>query len=409
MPPHTKHNHCAHSEVDYGFPAGESRPKITAVPQDPSITHAPIRHSTLRAHRKLFDMTLELDTAPPEDAPMALAGMSAGQVLHMVEGFGLTGTWSWSFATDTHVWSPGLFRILGLEPGIARAEYGLLLALVHPEDRSGVTSASEMLQTGRVAQATFRIVRPDGTLRTVMSRGEVIVTPDGRPRRAMGVLIDVSDREALARAREAERRGRRAIFEQVGAFTSSSRVYPYTDFSEEWLELVGLPKAELLGEPTLPVLKDERARWREHGRALYLTKQVVHTQPRLVLASGEVVPYRFVMVPMRDASGAVESWTNYVAPLSLSGHTAGPMLDPVREGLEQLVAGPHLRAGRALLGWSMQQLAGASGLSFSTVRRLEDGEGATSGRARAAAVAALRTHGIVFTLADDGAIALSRR
>lgn len=350
-------------------------------------------------------MKPEFDITPAGDAPEALAGLSPGQVLHMVEGFGLTGTWTWTFATDTHVWSPGLFRILGLEPGSARAEYGLLLALVHPDDRPGVTSASEMLQTGQVAQRTFRIIRPDGCLRTVMSRGEVIVAPDGRPRRAMGVLIDVSDQAALMRARESARRRRRAIFEQVRAFTSSSRVYPYTDFSEEWLELVGLPKAELLGEPTRPVVADERTRWRDHGRALYLAKQVVHTQPRLVLASGEIVPYRFVMVPMRDAAGAVESWTNYVAPIQLAGSATGQ----VREGLDQLVTGAHLRAGRALLDWSMQQLAGASGLSFSTIRRLEDGEGGTSGRAQAAAVTALRAHGIVFTLTEDGAIALSRR
>jgi PAS domain-containing protein len=358
-------------------------------------------------------MTPDHDIAPPVETPTALTGLSAMQVLQMVEGFGLTGTWSWTFATDTHVWSPGLFRILGLEPGSARAEYGLLLALVHPDDRTGVTSASEVLQTGRVAQTTFRIIRPDGALRTVMSRGEVIVAPDGRPRCAMGVLIDVSDPEALRRAREAERRRRRAIFDQVRAFTSSSRVYPYTDFSDEWLELVGLPKAELLGEPTLPVVKAERARWRDHGRAQYLSRQVVHVQPRLVLAGGEIVPYRFVMVPMRDAAGGVESWTNYVAPLVLSGHAAGPLTEPisgpVREGLDQLLSSAHLRAGRALLGWSMQQLAGASGLSFSTVRRLEEGEGAASGRARAAAAAALRMHGIVFTLTEEGSIALSRR
>ncbi len=354
-------------------------------------------------------MKPEFDITPSRDASEVLAGLAPGQVLRMVEGFGLTGTWSWTFATDTHVWSPGLFRILGLEPGSARAEYGLLLAFVHPDDRPSVTSASEMLQTGQVAQPTFRIIRPDGSLRTVMSRGEVIVTPDGRPRRAMGVLIDVSDQAALLRARESERRRRRAIFEQVRAFTSSTRVYPYTDFSDEWLELVGLPKAELLGEPTRPVVADERARWREHGRALYLSKQVVHTQPRLVLASGEVVPYRFVMVPMRDAVGAIESWTNYVAPLHLSGTLPGRAAGQVRASLDQLVTGAHLRAGRALLDWSMQQLAGASGLSFSTIRRLEDGEGGTSGRAQAAAVEALRAHGIVFTLTEDGAIALSRR
>ena len=325
--------------------------------------------------------------------------------LRLVESAGLVGTWSWTFGTDTHVWSPGLFRILGLEPVSTRAEYGLLLALVHPDDRLDVTSASDLLQTGHLAQQTFRIIRPDGTLRTVMSRGEVIVAPDGRPIQAMGMLLDVSDREALARAQEAERQRKRAIFEKVRAFTSTSAVYPYTDFSPEWLELVGLPKQALLEEPTLPVPKEERTRWREHGRELYLTRQVVHTQPRLHLAGGEIVRYRMVMVPVRDAHGNVACWANYVAPLDLPRHATGLL----REGLERMVHGEHLRAGRALLDWSMHQFSEASGLSVSTIRRLEDGDAGVSERARHTAVAALRRHGIAFSLMDDGVLAIGKR
>ncbi|MCP1535529.1 MULTISPECIES: PAS domain-containing protein [Methylorubrum] len=326
-------------------------------------------------------------------------------ILRLVEGFGLTGTWSWTFAADEHVWSPGLFRILGLEPNSARPEYGLLLALVHPEDRDNVTSTSELLQTGQLTQQSFRIIRPDGTMRTVMSRGEVIVASDGRPLQAMGVLIDVSDREMLARAHAAERRRKKTLFEQTGAFTSATSVYPYTDFSPEWLELVGLPRRELLEEPTLPVLKEERARWRDHGRELYLARQVVHTQPRLMLASGEIRPYRMVMVPMRNAAGDPDGWVNYIAPLHLTGMTPGA----VRQSLEQLVRGFHLRAGRALLGWSMQQFAEAAGLSFSTVRRLENEDVSASRRACQAAIKALRSHGIVFSFMNDGTLALGKR
>ncbi|HEV2545306.1 MAG TPA: PAS domain-containing protein [Methylobacterium sp.] len=326
-------------------------------------------------------------------------------ILRMVEGFGLTGTWSWTFAGDEHVWSPGLFRILGLEPGTARAEYGLMLALVHPEDRDNVTSTADLLQTGQMTQQTFRVIRPDGTLRTVMSRGEVILAPDGRPIQAMGVLIDVSDREMLARAQAAERRRRRTVFEQTGSFTSITPVYPYTDFSPEWLELVGKSKQALLDEPTLPVLKEERTRWRDHGRELYLTRQVVNVQPRLILASGETVPYRMVMVPIRSGDGGIEGWMNYVAPLHFGGAVPGAL----RDSLEHFIQGPHLRAARALLGWSMQQLAAAAKLSFSTIRRLEEEDVNVSGRARQCAVAALREHGVVFSFMDDGTLSVGKR
>ncbi|MGY2050710.1 helix-turn-helix domain-containing protein [Methylobacterium sp. JK268] len=73
--------------------------------------------------------------------------------------------------------------------------------------------------------------------------------------------------------------------------------------------------------------------------------------------------------------------------------------------------GAHVRAGRALLGWSMQQLAETSGLSLSTVRRLENRGGRTSALARRRAVTALRRHGIVFKTVDGSilAIGLSQR
>ncbi|MFC6051218.1 hypothetical protein ACFPYM_25590, partial [Methylobacterium hispanicum] len=88
-------------------------------------------HRTADTHRDLFDRTSEHAGAPsrgaaPREFAEPLGGLAPEQVLRMVEGFGLTGTWAWTFATDTHVWSPGLFRILGLEPESARAAYGLL-------------------------------------------------------------------------------------------------------------------------------------------------------------------------------------------------------------------------------------------------------------------------------------------
>ena len=79
----------------------------------------------------------------------------------------------------------------------------------------------------------------------------------------------------------------------------------------------------------------------------------------------------------------------------------------LRRGLEACVAGHHLRAARALLGWSMLELATASGLSFSTVRRLEDGTG-SGDRSRDAAIAALRAAGIRFSLMDGATVAVAR-
>src|SRR4051812_39121373 len=68
----------------------------------------------------------------------------------------------------------------------------------------------------------------------------------------------------------------------------------------------------------------------------------------------------------------------------------------------------HLRAARALLDWSMADLAQASGLSFSTIRRLEESSEGGTVRSRRAAVAALRAAGIDFSRAAGDAVAIAK-
>ena len=136
---------------------------------------------------------------------------------------------------------------------------------------------------GILGDHTFRVIRPDGAERSLQSCGTVTFYPDGRPRSARALLLDVTDRECLVRARAAEQRRRRSLFEQARCFVSSTRCYPFTDFSAEYVALTGLPKEQLLEEPTRPVLVDERRHWREYGRALYLGNQIVHVTPRITL------------------------------------------------------------------------------------------------------------------------------
>ena len=329
---------------------------------------------------------------------------SSREILGMVEALGLAASWSWTFEPAKHVWSESLRRILGLPADVA-ADFGLLHRLIHPDDRPGVPGPDEVTLAGFLREQRFRVLRPDGIVRTVWSRGEVHHSPSGRPLRVVGVLVDVSDREAIARAKAAQKRHNRVIFETLKAFTSTTTTYPYTDFSDEFVELVGIPKDELLEDPMLSVHEDERRHWQAHGHEQYVTGQIVHTSPRLILADREVVQYRMVMVPMRNAEGRIEGWSNFVAPL----HLRSPFSPDMTDALERQIEGRHIRAGRALLDWTMADLAKASALSISTVRRIEDDADARPQRSARGLIESLRRHGVRFTITDDGSIVLSKR
>jgi DNA-binding XRE family transcriptional regulator len=67
--------------------------------------------------------------------------------------------------------------------------------------------------------------------------------------------------------------------------------------------------------------------------------------------------------------------------------------------LGRAIEGCHIRAARGLLDWSMHDLAQASGLSLSTIRRLENGVTAPeTSRSHGIAVATLRRAGVGFAL-----------
>ncbi|WP_245259508.1 hypothetical protein [Methylobacterium sp. 10] len=110
------------------------------------------------------------------------------------------------------------------------------------------------------------------------------------------------------------------------------------------------------------------------------------------------------MIPVLDAAGQVESWTNFVGPIHLKIRPTGRLL----LGLEQCLEAGHVRAARALLDWSMMDLSGASGVSLSTIRRLEGCITSVSVANRNQVIGALRSAGIVFSLTDETTIAVSR-
>ena len=70
-------------------------------------------------------------------------------------------------------------------------------------------------------------------------------------------------------------------------------------------------------------------------------------------------------------------------------------------GIVDAITASQVRAGRALLGWSQDQLVDASGVPKRTLARFELGEGVPQRRTLASVRTALETAGVVF-IAENG-------
>ena len=111
------------------------------------------------------------------------------------------GSWEWDVAENRVVWSDGLFEIYGIDPEEFEGRYAPGSERVHPEDRDRVDAeVRRALETCEPIALDYRILRPDGRVRRVHGRAEVITDGEGRPVRLAGTAQDVTEVRAAAEA-----------------------------------------------------------------------------------------------------------------------------------------------------------------------------------------------------------------
>ncbi len=136
--------------------------------------------------RKSFEAALELSNRRLVDAQ---------RVAHV-------GSWEWDVAGNVVTWSDELYRVYGLPVGSPLGGYEDFLGRVHPDDLERTKQViATALGSGTAAAFAYdhRIVRPDGSVRVLQTRGEVVVD-GGRPARLIGCCWDVTDRHEAVTA-----------------------------------------------------------------------------------------------------------------------------------------------------------------------------------------------------------------
>jgi len=123
------------------------------------------------------------------------------------------GSWDWDVAKGKMTCSDGLFEIYGITAEDFDASYDVGSSKwVHPDDRDFVEQEMrQALESGAPVDFEYRIIRPDGRVRRLHSRAELIADADGTPLRLTGTAQDVTELHAAAEVLQtASDLGRRA-------------------------------------------------------------------------------------------------------------------------------------------------------------------------------------------------------
>lgn len=128
--------------------------------------------------------------------------------LNMAQQIAHLGNWEYYVKEDKAIWSEELFRIFGLEPKPFGPTVNEYVMKILPEDREAINKKMEyvMFQNPSTSKISFdyRIVRQDGTIRTIHSERMVgEVDANNKPIRIIGVEQDITERKLIEQQLEA--------------------------------------------------------------------------------------------------------------------------------------------------------------------------------------------------------------
>src|SRR5579884_1230182 len=135
-------------------------------------------------HSNITDRKLAEDRLRRQDGMLSSAVRIAG-----------VGGWDYDIVNDRLEWSDVTMRIFGTSREGFGGRMADFLAFVHPDDRDALREIEAKAAPGNsTVEMEYRIIRPDGRVRLLHDRGEVMFDEHGTPLRSTGVVMDITER-----------------------------------------------------------------------------------------------------------------------------------------------------------------------------------------------------------------------
>jgi PAS domain S-box-containing protein len=183
------------------------------------------------------------------------------------------GVWDWDISTGEEHWSAEMKAMWGIEVDHNGINHKDLFRRIHPNDRQQVIEAlTQTLHEGAEYQPEFRIIRPDGTVRWLNSKGNLIHDEAGKPLRLTGIAIDITERKqvesALLKSKQAAEDASRAKSQFLANMSHELRtplnaIIGYSEMLQEDAEDLGyddflpdLEKIRSAGKHLLSLIND---------------------------------------------------------------------------------------------------------------------------------------------------------
>jgi PAS domain S-box-containing protein len=232
------------------------------------------------------------------------------------------GSWWWDPTTDAVTWSEGLYRIAGRDPKVAPPSFEEHARFYTPDSFTRLTGAvKQAVGTGAPFEVDLEMVRADGAIRSLTSRGEAERDADGRVVLVRGTIHDVTEhRQAEAEVRRSEARHAATVRTALDAVIAIDAQGGITEFNPAAEQMFGYRREDVLGRDIADVIIAPSLRDRHRqGLARHLATGVSNVLGRrveltAVRAGGEEFPVELAVT--RIASAGPAQFTGYIRDIT---------------------------------------------------------------------------------------------
>ncbi|SNR46427.1 SpoIIE family protein phosphatase [Blastococcus mobilis] len=157
------------------------------------------------------------------------------------------GIWELDLRTDTGFWDTRCAQLFGLDDATKVESFDRMLReRMHPEDQAALAEAmrTAIEEHGQFTTET-RIVRNDGGVRWIVSRGRVLGNSRGEPVRVLGTVIDVTEARHQAEQRLAAFHRATAIAEVAVELANATRMEDLPEIVQRGAQVLGAQSSAL--------------------------------------------------------------------------------------------------------------------------------------------------------------------
>ncbi len=185
------------------------------------------------------------------------------------------------------------------------------LERIHPLDREKTIEAIERaIAAHSIFTTEYRVVRPDGSIRWIEARGQILLDEKGQPTRFSGTSLDVTER-ILARQRiEDSVQEFRALADSMPQIVWGADALGHVDyFNRRWTEYTGLsPELSLNGGWMQAIHPDDLKQLLPLWDSVLKSGGTYEVECRLRAISGEYRWHLFRAQPTYDENGKIRRW-----------------------------------------------------------------------------------------------------